>query len=82
MNKVTSSVVPSRSGTPLPGRPKGVGAATSDGEATGGEGSDGGLRRKKKPKGTGATGTPSGSRATSPIPPSTSPESLPHSDTH
>ncbi|KAK1826751.1 hypothetical protein QBC39DRAFT_13527 [Podospora conica] len=74
VTKNTSSVVPSRSGTPLPGRPKGVGVATSDGEATGGEGSDGGLRRKKKPKGTGATGatgTPSGSRATSPAPPNT-----------
>jgi len=70
VTKATSSAVPSRSGTPLPGRPRGVGGATSDGEATGGEGSDGGLMRKKKKngKGTGATGTPSGSRATSPVP--------------
>lgn len=73
ISKTTSSVVPSRSATPLPGRPKGVGGATSDGEATAGEASDGGLKLKKKIKlksGTGATGTPSGSRAGSPIPPS------------
>jgi len=72
----TTSVVPSRSATPLPGRPKGVGGATSDGEATAGEASDGGLKLKKKIKlksGTGATGTPSGSRAGSPAPPSMSP---------
>ncbi|KAK3940659.1 hypothetical protein QBC46DRAFT_384714 [Diplogelasinospora grovesii] len=74
--KATASMVPSRSGTPLPGRPKGaVGGATSDGEATGGEGSDGGLKLKKKIKlkpnsiGSGANGTPVGSRASSPNPP-------------
>ncbi|KAK5651542.1 hypothetical protein OQA88_11907 [Cercophora sp. LCS_1] len=67
-----TSVVASRSATPLPGRPKGLGGATSDGEATAGEGSDGGLKLKKKTKlktATGATGTPSGSRAGSPAPP-------------
>ncbi|KAK1759519.1 hypothetical protein QBC47DRAFT_372257 [Echria macrotheca] len=70
-SKGTASVVPSRSATPLPGRPKGVSGVTSDGEATAGEGSDGGLKLKKKIKlksGTGATGTPSGSRAGSPAP--------------
>ncbi|KAK3318397.1 hypothetical protein B0H66DRAFT_236191 [Apodospora peruviana] len=65
----TSSKVPSRSGTPLPGRPKGAGGATSDGEATAGEGSDGGLKLKKKIKikSTGGS-TPSASRAGSPAP--------------
>lgn len=66
--KGTSSHVPSRSGTPLPGRPKGAaGGATSDGEATAGEGSDGGLKLKKKIKIK--SGTPSASRAGSPAPP-------------
>lgn len=60
----------SRSGTPLPRRP---GGATSDGEATAGEGSDGGLKPKvgapKKIKlKTPGTSTPSGSRAGSPLP--------------
>ncbi|KAK0643532.1 hypothetical protein B0T16DRAFT_459669 [Cercophora newfieldiana] len=70
--KVKIAKVASRSGTPLPGRPKGIGGATSDGEATAGEASDGGAKLKKKIKlksGTGATGTPSGSRAGSPVPP-------------
>lgn len=69
--KGTSSKAPSRSATPLPGRPR-VGGATSDGEATAGEGSDGGLKLKKKIKiktGTGAGGSPSASRAGSPAPP-------------
>jgi hypothetical protein len=64
--KIAKSGVASRSGTPLPGRPKGIGGAMSDGEATAGEASDGGAKLKKKIKlksGTGATGTPSGSRA-------------------
>ncbi|KAK4450655.1 hypothetical protein QBC34DRAFT_61995 [Podospora aff. communis PSN243] len=72
--KIAKSGVASRSGTPLPGRPKGIGGATSDGEATAGEASDGGVKLKKKIKlksGTGATGTPSGSRAGSPAPPAT-----------
>ncbi|KAK4166027.1 putative transcription initiation factor IIF subunit alpha [Cladorrhinum sp. PSN259] len=72
------SVVPSRGGTPIPGRPKVLGGATSDGEATGGEGSDGGglLKKKLKLKAAAAAaagvrpgGTPSGSRAGSPAPP-------------
>ncbi|KAK3391078.1 hypothetical protein B0H63DRAFT_520272 [Podospora didyma] len=65
----TSSKAPSRSATPLPGRPKGLGGATSDGEGTAGEGSDGGLKMKNKIKlKTGGTGTPSASRAGSPAP--------------
>ncbi|KAK0619831.1 hypothetical protein B0T14DRAFT_519981 [Immersiella caudata] len=70
--KIAKAGISSRSGTPLPGRPKGIGGATSDGEATAGEASDGGVKLKKKIKlksGTGATGTPSGSRAGSPVPP-------------
>jgi len=71
--KITKpTAVSSRSGTPLPGRPKGIGGPTSDGEATAGEASDGGLKLKRKIKiksGSGATGTPSASRAGSPIPP-------------
>ncbi|EJT74961.1 hypothetical protein GGTG_08799 [Gaeumannomyces tritici R3-111a-1] len=65
----TSSVQPSRSGTPLPQRTKvkPAGSATSDGEATGGEMSDGGLKKKKLSK-LGGTGTPGGSRAGSPVP--------------
>ncbi|KAK4231272.1 putative transcription initiation factor IIF subunit alpha [Podospora fimiseda] len=69
-----SSVVPSRGSTPIPGRPKVLGGATSDGEATGGEGSDGGglLKKKLKLKAAAAQvrpgGTPLGSRAGSPAP--------------
>lgn len=48
--KGTASMVPSRAGTPLPGQPKAAGGATSDGEATAGEASDGGLKLKKKKK--------------------------------
>ncbi|KAM7185025.1 hypothetical protein V8F33_012638 [Rhypophila sp. PSN 637] len=65
--KGTSSQMPSRSGTPLPGRPKPAGGATSDGEATAGEGSDGGMKLKKKIKIKSAgTGSTSVSRAGSP----------------
>ncbi|OAA68426.1 transcription initiation factor iif subunit [Niveomyces insectorum RCEF 264] len=69
----TGSVRPSRSTTPLPGQPKTKGpkgGALSDGEATGGEMSDGpaGGKRRIKIVGSGAKGTPSGSRATSPAP--------------
>ncbi|KLU85980.1 hypothetical protein MAPG_04999 [Magnaporthiopsis poae ATCC 64411] len=62
---VTSSVQPSRSGTPLPQRTKvkPPGGATSDGE---GEMSDGGLKKKRSK--LGGTGTPGGSRAGSPVP--------------
>ncbi|KAJ4300426.1 transcription factor IIF subunit tfg1 [Collariella sp. IMI 366227] len=64
------SVAQSRGTTPLPGRPKPVGAAMSDGEATAGEGSDAGVKLKKKlkVKGVRPGGTPSGSRAGSPAP--------------
>ncbi len=64
----SSSLGPSRSTTPLPGRLKA--GATSDGEITAGEGSDGVQKKKIKLKagGTGATGTPTGSRAGSPVP--------------
>ncbi|KAJ9129823.1 Transcription initiation factor iif subunit [Pleurostoma richardsiae] len=62
---------PSRSTTPMPGQQRsktGAGAA-SDGEATGGEMSDGGrIKKKIKLVGTGARGTPTGSRAGSPAP--------------
>lgn len=65
------SVAASRSATPLPGRPKTLGA-TSDGEATAGEASDGGeklkMKLKVKPAQVRAGGTPSGSRAVSPAP--------------
>ena len=63
-----SSLGPSRSTTPLPGRLRA--GATSDGEGTAGEGSDAGQKKKIKIKtgGTGATGTPAGSRAGSPVP--------------
>lgn len=66
-SKGTSSQIPSRSGTPLPGRPKPASGATSDGEMTAGEGSDGGMKLKKKItiKSAGG-GTPSVSRAGSP----------------
>lgn len=65
------SVVPSRGGTPIPGRPKTMSsAAMSDGEATGGEASDAGAKLKLKAKpGVRPGGTPSGSRAGSPAPP-------------
>jgi transcription initiation factor TFIIF subunit alpha len=73
----TSSLGGSRSTTPMPGglaRRPGAGSG-SDGEATGGEMSDGvGGRKKKKNRthlgiGTGTKGTPVGSRAGSPAPP-------------
>jgi transcription initiation factor TFIIF subunit alpha len=65
------SVAPSRGGTPIPGRPKQLGSAMSDGEATAGEASDAGARLKKKLKvkpGMRPGATPSGSRAGSPAP--------------
>jgi transcription initiation factor TFIIF subunit alpha len=65
------SVAPSRGGTPIPGRPKVLGAAMSDGEATAGEASDAGARLKKKLKVKPSMrpgGTPAGSRAGSPAP--------------
>ena len=62
-----SSLGPSRSTTPLPGRLRA--GATSDGEGTAGEGSDAGQKKKIKIKTGGtATGTPAGSRAGSPVP--------------
>ncbi|KAI0132023.1 hypothetical protein BJ170DRAFT_679921 [Xylariales sp. AK1849] len=73
----TASLTGSRSTTPMPGglaRRPGAGSA-SDAEATGGEMSDGVGGKKKKKKmgthlgtGTGAKGTPAGSRAGSPNP--------------
>lgn len=65
-----ASVNVSRSGTPMPGRPKGLGGAASDAEATAGEGSDAGLRKTKiKLKaGTGTNSTPVASRQGSPAP--------------
>ncbi|CRK34049.1 hypothetical protein BN1723_014817 [Verticillium longisporum] len=71
LKKNGSSVQVSRSGTPLPsGHKHKVGMSSmSDGEATGGEMSDGQQRKKKiKLLGTGARGTPTGSRAGSPAP--------------
>lgn len=65
------SVGPSRGATPIPGRPKPLSAAMSDGEATAGEASDAGAKLKKKLKvkaGMRPGGTPSGSRAGSPAP--------------
>lgn len=65
----TNSVTGSRSATPLPGGQSMRGAgSTSDGEATAGEMSDGaGGKVKRRPHlGTGAKGTPTGSRAGSP----------------
>jgi transcription initiation factor TFIIF subunit alpha len=70
-----SSIAGSRSSTPMPGgKPRTGAGVTSDGEATGGEMSDGvGGKRKKKDRmkvgtGTRARGTPTGSRAGSPAP--------------
>ena len=66
--QATGSAVPSRSSTPMPGQQRGKAnaGATSDGE---GEMSDGGRVRKiKLVTGTGARGTPVGSRAGSPAP--------------
>ncbi|CAK7563317.1 MAG: transcription factor IIF subunit tfg1 [Sporothrix epigloea] len=76
------SVKLSRSSTPLPGQPSrskiiksgsaAGGGALSDAEATGGEMSDGAdsgtSKRRIKIVGTGARGSPSGSRASSPNP--------------
>ncbi|GAP91964.1 putative transcription initiation factor IIF subunit alpha [Rosellinia necatrix] len=65
----TNSVAGSRGATPLPGGQPARGAgSTSDGEATAGEMSDGaGGKIKRRPHlGTGAKGTPAGSRASSP----------------
>ncbi|KAK3324198.1 hypothetical protein B0T19DRAFT_486415 [Cercophora scortea] len=82
MTNAVTSGVPSRSGTPLPGRPK-VGGATSDGEATAGEASDGGAKLKKKIKVKPGTGlarsgsTPSVSRQGSPNPPANGGTSTP-----
>jgi len=70
-----SSLKGSRSTTPMPGQQRvvvkgGAGGAASDGEATAGEMSDGARARKQKIKivGSGARGTPVGSRAGSPTP--------------
>ncbi|KAI0392008.1 Rap30/74 interaction domain-containing protein [Xylariaceae sp. FL0594] len=70
-NKKKKKLGPTGSGaaTPLPGG-RGAGS-TSDGEATAGEMSDGaGGRIKRRAHLTGPRGTPSGSRAGSPAPPS------------
>ncbi|KAK4236371.1 hypothetical protein C8A03DRAFT_16981 [Achaetomium macrosporum] len=71
------SVVRSRGVTPIPGRPKPVGTAMSDGEATAGEASDGGAKMKKKQPtvklGIRAGTTPSDSRAASPAPAASNP---------
>ncbi|KAI0003144.1 Rap30/74 interaction domain-containing protein [Xylariaceae sp. FL0662B] len=69
----TTSVPASRGSTPLPSHPRartGAGS-TSDGEGTAGEMSDGagGKKKRRGPMGTGAKGTPTGSRAGSPVPP-------------
>ncbi|EXF84110.1 transcription initiation factor IIF subunit alpha [Colletotrichum fioriniae PJ7] len=64
-----ASVHQSRSSTPSGGLKSHLKGAMSDGEATGGEMSDGQLRKKKiKLVGSGARGTPVGSRAGSPVP--------------
>ncbi|KAF4901563.1 Transcription initiation factor IIF subunit alpha [Colletotrichum fructicola] len=74
IKKQTASVHQSRSSTPLSQGPAGKSnlgkGVMSDGEATAGEMSDGQLRQKKKIKlvGSGARGTPVGSRAGSPAP--------------
>ncbi|KAI1302750.1 hypothetical protein F5Y03DRAFT_360887 [Xylaria venustula] len=67
----STSATGSRSTTPLPGGQSARGAgSTSDGEATAGEMSDGaGGKVKRRPHlGTGSKGTPTGSRAGSPVP--------------
>ncbi|KAH9897286.1 hypothetical protein F4778DRAFT_745135 [Xylariomycetidae sp. FL2044] len=67
----TTSMPGSRGTTPLPGGQRGrTGAgSTSDGEGTAGEMSDGaGGKKRRRPLGTGARGTPAGSRAGSPAP--------------
>ncbi|KAK6852537.1 transcription initiation factor TFIIF subunit alpha [Apiospora arundinis] len=76
----SSSLTGSRSSTPLMvGNPSHLTGSTSDGEATGGDMSDGagGIKKKKKAGnssqlsiGTHPKGTPTGSRAGSPNPPS------------
>ncbi|KAK8090717.1 Transcription initiation factor IIF subunit alpha [Apiospora phragmitis] len=75
----TASLTGSRSSTPLMvGNPSHLSGSTSDGEATGGDMSDGagGIKKKKKAGGnqlsigTHSKGTPTGSRAGSPNPPS------------
>ncbi|RSM07973.1 hypothetical protein CEP52_004939 [Fusarium oligoseptatum] len=73
LKKNATPAAGSRAGTPLPqgaaARRMGAGSG-SDGEATGGEMSDGAVSRKKKLKlvSGSARGTPSASRAGSPIP--------------
>lgn len=73
----SSSLTGSRSSTPLMvGNPSHLASSTSDGEATGGDMSDGagGIKKKKKAGGTQLSigthskGTPTGSRAGSPNP--------------
>ncbi|KAI8666903.1 hypothetical protein NCS56_00825200 [Fusarium sp. Ph1] len=73
LKKTATPAAGSRAGTPLPQRTAAqrMGAGSgSDGEATGGEMSDGAVSRKKKLKlvSGSARGTPSASRAGSPIP--------------
>jgi transcription initiation factor TFIIF subunit alpha len=65
----STSVGGSRSATPLPAGMRGAGS-TSDGEATAGEMSDGagGKVKRRAHLGTSPKGTPTGSRAGSPIP--------------
>ncbi|KAI3316794.1 Rap30/74 interaction domain-containing protein [Xylariaceae sp. AK1471] len=65
----STSVAGSRGATPLPGGMRGAGS-TSDGEATAGEMSDGagGKIKRRAHLGTGPKGTPTGSRAGSPVP--------------
>ena len=58
----------SRGDTPLARARTGAGY-TSDGEATGGEMSDGAGGKKPRPMGAGTKGSPTGSRAGSPAPP-------------
>ncbi|ATY66109.1 Transcription Factor Rap30 interaction [Cordyceps militaris] len=71
MKKTAVTAPGSRAGTPIPGavRKKKLGAgSTSDGEATAGEMSDGAGPRKKIKLVASAKGTPSASRAGSPVP--------------
>ncbi|KAI0508666.1 hypothetical protein F5B22DRAFT_386665 [Xylaria bambusicola] len=64
----TNSVTGSRSATPLPGGQSARGAgSTSDGEAEMSDGAGGKVKRRPH-LGTGAKGTPTGSRAGSPVP--------------